>query len=153
MLLIWYSESSPSLSLVWLWEGARNVYSFKSISFFSTRKRRMTKSLEIYLWKRQICVTMLPSFTLLFLVTSHNWLSPIFNIFFCLQLRMAFKLRASIMLPSCSVFLGLSHVFVVQSLSHVWLCDPMDCSLAGSSALHYLLEFAQIHVHWVGDAI
>ena len=33
------------------------------------------------------------------------------------------------------------------------LCDPVDCSLPGSSVLHYLLEFAQIHVHWVGNAI
>ena len=41
----------------------------------------------------------------------------------------------------------------VQSLSHVQLCDPMDCSMPGSSVLHYLLEFAQIHFHWVGDAI
>ena len=29
----------------------------------------------------------------------------------------------------------------------------MNCSASGSSVLHYLLEFAQIHVHWVGDAI
>ena len=28
----------------------------------------------------------------------------------------------------------------------------MDCSTPGSSVLHYLPEFAQIHVHWVGDA-
>ena len=33
------------------------------------------------------------------------------------------------------------------------LCDPMDCCTPGSSVLHYRLEFAQIHVHWVGDAI
>ena len=33
------------------------------------------------------------------------------------------------------------------------LCDPMDCSTPGSSVLHYLLEFAQTHVHWAGDAI
>ena len=32
-------------------------------------------------------------------------------------------------------------------------CDPMDCSKAGSLVLHYLLEFAQIHVHWVSDAV
>ena len=43
-------------------------------------------------------------------------------------------------------------VVVVQSLSPVWLCDPLDCSISGSPVLHYLLEFAQIHVHWVGDA-
>ena len=33
------------------------------------------------------------------------------------------------------------------------LCNPMDCSTPSSSVLHYLLEFAQIHVHWVNDAI
>ena len=29
----------------------------------------------------------------------------------------------------------------------------MDCSTPGSSVFHYLLDFAQTHVHWVGDAI
>ena len=29
----------------------------------------------------------------------------------------------------------------------------MDCSTPGLPVLHYLLEFAQTHVHWVGDAI
>ena len=33
------------------------------------------------------------------------------------------------------------------------LCNPVDCSMPGSPVLHYLLEFAQIHVPWVGDAI
>ena len=33
------------------------------------------------------------------------------------------------------------------------LCDPMDCSTPGFPVLHYLLEFAQTHVHWVSDAI
>ena len=28
-------------------------------------------------------------------------------------------------------------------------CNPMDCSLPGFLVLHYLLEFAQIHVRWV----
>ena len=28
----------------------------------------------------------------------------------------------------------------------------MDCSMPGSSVLHYLPEFAQIYVHWVSDA-
>ena len=35
----------------------------------------------------------------------------------------------------------------------VTLCNPMDCSIPGSSVLHYLPEFAQIHVHLVTDAI
>ena len=33
------------------------------------------------------------------------------------------------------------------------LCDPMDCNTPSFPVLHYLLEFAQIHVHWVNDAI
>ena len=33
------------------------------------------------------------------------------------------------------------------------LCNSMDCGMPHSSVLHCLLEFAQIHVHWVGDAL
>ena len=33
------------------------------------------------------------------------------------------------------------------------LCDPMSCSKPGFPVLHYLLEFAHIHVYWVGNAI
>ena len=42
---------------------------------------------------------------------------------------------------------------VVQSLSQVQLCDPMDCSTAGFPAPHCLLDFARSHVHRVSDAI
>ena len=38
-------------------------------------------------------------------------------------------------------------------LSCVWLCDPMHCSMLGFPVLHYLLKFAQTHVHWVSDAM
>ena len=31
------------------------------------------------------------------------------------------------------------------------LCDPMGYRTPGSSVLHYLLEFAQIHIHWIGN--
>ena len=41
----------------------------------------------------------------------------------------------------------------VQSLSHVWLCDSVDCSTPGLPVHHQLAEFTQTHVHWVGDAI
>ena len=33
------------------------------------------------------------------------------------------------------------------------LCSLMDCSRPGFPVFHYLPEFAQTHVHWVGDAI
>ena len=44
-------------------------------------------------------------------------------------------------------------VVVVQSLSHIRLCEPMDCSSPGFPLLYYFLEFAQTHVPWVSDAI
>ena len=40
---------------------------------------------------------------------------------------------------------------VVQSC--LTLCNLMNCSTPGFPVLHYLLEFAQIHVDWVSDAI
>ena len=43
--------------------------------------------------------------------------------------------------------------FVVQSLSRVWFCNPMDCRTPGFPVLHHLVAFAQSHVHWVGDDI
>ena len=36
---------------------------------------------------------------------------------------------------------------------YLTLYSPMDCSVPGFQVLHYLLEFAHTHVHWVGDAI
>ena len=40
-------------------------------------------------------------------------------------------------------------IVAVQLLSHIQLFDPVDCSMLGSSVLHYLLEFAQICVYWI----
>ena len=42
------------------------------------------------------------------------------------------------------------HCSVAQSCPTLW--DPMACSTPGFP-VHYLPDFAQIHVHWVGDAI
>ena len=38
-------------------------------------------------------------------------------------------------------------VLVVHLLSCIQLCDPMNCSTPDSPVLHYLLDFAQTHVH------
>ena len=40
---------------------------------------------------------------------------------------------------------------VTKSCLTLW--DPKDCSTSGFPVLHYLLEFAQTHVHGVDDAI
>ena len=48
---------------------------------------------------------------------------------------------------------NLLFVVAVQLLSHVGLCEPMNCSMPGFPVLHHLLELAQTHVHRIGDAI
>ena len=40
---------------------------------------------------------------------------------------------------------------VIQSCSTI--CDPMGCNMPGFPVHHKLLEFTQIHVHRVSDAI
>ena len=42
---------------------------------------------------------------------------------------------------------------VVQSLSHIWLCNPMNCSMPDIAFHHYVPDFAQTQVHWVSDTI
>ena len=42
--------------------------------------------------------------------------------------------------------------YSVQSLSHVRLWDPMDCSTPGFPVLHCLPAFTQTHVHWIDEA-
>ena len=48
------------------------------------------------------------------------------------------------------------HVYICCCLvtkSCPTLCYPMDCSTPGFPVLHYLPEFAQTYVLWVGDGI
>ena len=42
---------------------------------------------------------------------------------------------------------------VLFSRQVMTFCDPMDCSTPGFSVPHHLLEFAQVHVRWISDAI
>ena len=72
-----------------------------------------------------------------------------------------FELCQSLTLrPSADSFMSQAHfphpsnegVCLVAKLG-LTLCDPTDCSTSGLPVLHYLPGFAQIHVHWVSDAI
>ena len=47
----------------------------------------------------------------------------------------------------------LAELWHIGSGSGLTLCDLMNGSMPGFYVLHYLLEFAQIHVHCVSDAI
>ena len=44
-------------------------------------------------------------------------------------------------------------LFVFHLPSYVCPCSLTNCSTPGFPVLHYILEFAQTHVHWIGDAI
>ena len=57
------------------------------------------------------------------------------------------RVEASIARNSLSSF-----IVVVQSLSWVRLCFPIDCSTPGFPVHHQLPELAQTHVLWVSDA-
>ena len=53
-----------------------------------------------------------------------------------------------LMSSSCNFLIFILILLVIQSLTRVQLFPT-----PGSSVLHCLPEFAQIHVHWIGDAI
>ena len=67
------------------------------------------------------------------------------------QMKVFLSLARKVLRELSKSSLGL--VIIVLSLSCVRLCNPTDCSTPGSPVLHYLSEFAQIHVHCVSDAI
>ena len=50
---------------------------------------------------------------------------------------------------------GTTKCFCYYSVSQLCLtlCNPVDYSMPGFPVLRYLLEFAQTHVHWAGNAI
>ena len=52
-----------------------------------------------------------------------------------------------------ALLLGICSEMVIVVQSCPTLSDPMNCSTPGFPLLLYLLEFAQTHVHWVGDTI
>ena len=62
-----------------------------------------------------------------------------------LQYYISFRYIAqwfSVFIDSCSV-----------AESCPTLCDPMDCSMPGLPVSHCLLEFVQVYVCWISDAI
>ena len=48
---------------------------------------------------------------------------------------------------------SLSHQGCSATQSCPTLCERMDSSTPGFPVLHHLLEFAQTHIHWIGDVI
>ena len=62
-----------------------------------------------------------------------------------------FTSDASKNMKRCSTSLVICCCSVAKSC--LTLCNPMDCSTPGFPVFHYLPEFAQNHVPFIGDAI
>ena len=76
------------------------------------------------------------------------------------QRRSANKKEKSTRGECTPLFKGMRHIGNIKYMcccsfakSCLTLCDPMDCSTQGFPVSHHLLEFAQVHVHCIGDAI
>ena len=88
-----------------------------------------------------------------------EWPSLTFIMVLCLVfLRRAILFStvvAPIYIPTNSVWGSLFSTCSCCSVTKVCptLCDPKGCSTEGFPVTHYLLEFSQVHVHWIGDAI
>ena len=63
--------------------------------------------------------------------------------------------QAPDILPLYMTLYFIWHCYYCCSVTKLRLtvCDPMDCITPGFSVLHYLSEFAPVHVHWLSDAI
>ena len=107
----------------------------------------LTDSLQLFTyWESCVCqfyfynylsALWLPSLTL-FLVLFHEWKSSE-----CIDLYLWWTSLVSHLRNCCCS--------VAKLCPDLW--DPMNCSIPVFPVLHYLPEFAQIHVHWLSDAI
>ena len=85
-----------------------------------------------------------------FLFCDINWCSSLL----C-EARNPDSLQGSLLNLKTLSSLGKTALLCYCSVTHLCptVCDLMDWSTPGFSVLHCLPEFAQTHVHWVGDAI
>ena len=112
------------------------------------------------------CVHVLPLFLISHVIDSPTWLFlsgnlPLLSVSFSVydaQMNKLFQ-ACSEMYKKETYFsflggLSMSFVIIVQSLkSCPTLHNPMNCNTPSFPVLHYLPEFAQSHVHRVGDTI
>ena len=84
--------------------------------------------------------------------TAYFSLNPYYSLYYFIPLLkiMNLKLR-EVAYPRTHT--ELSQVYCLVPKSCPTLYNPMNCSMPSFPVLHYLLEFAQTHVHWVGGAI
>ena len=71
-------------------------------------------------------------------------------LFYHLDTSISFSLHST---PTATALIQACRLSYFVQSSCLILCDPMDYSISGFPVLNHLPEFAQTHVHWVGDDI
>ena len=66
------------------------------------------------------------------------------------KIEMTFHIHQKLSIV-CQIVTSVYFSSVAQLCLTLW--DPKDCSMPGLPVHHQLLEFAQTHVHWVGNAV
>ena len=85
--------------------------------------------------------------------TSHRGHRPGVTMEYSIEHSPAFSVSPVPSTDKTSVPAGNGYYCCSVSQSCPTSCDLIDCSISGFPVLHYLLEFAQTQVHWVGDVI
>ena len=96
---------------------------------FLHNKKSLSFSFLIF-WRKKVC------FYIIFYVT-------IFDLQYCVCFTYVISYTFA--------FVVIQFSLVTQSCTT--LCNPMDYNIPGFPVHHQLLELAQTHVHWIGDAI
>ena len=86
------------------------------------------------------------------LVRAHNFITQIYTLLYIYKLSIEYifthiDIHNDILLDVHVYEYTLMCMLLLFSCYVVPNSDPVDCNTPGSSVLHYLLEFAQIHVH------
>ena len=85
----------------------------------------------------------------------YRYILVVYQLFFNYMIWVLYKSESHHFAVAKHCHLALPQYFCCCSItrSYPTLCDLMNYSTAGFPVLHYLPDFAQTHVHWVGDAI
>ena len=91
------------------------------------------------------------NFVLIYNVTMNNFIHILFHTFINALWEIFLEMGLPYLLSKyfVQIFCSVQFSYLVMSDS----CNPMDCSMPSLPVHRQLLEFTQIHVHWVGDAI
>ena len=131
-------------------------FGLPSLSGHHSTLSRLPCAVYIYIWPHYLPVLYIMSIVYTCQFHCSSCSHPSFSLhimyLFCMSVSLFLLCKKDHVYHFHKFHIYINTLIVVQSLSHVRLRDPMDCSMPGFPVLHHLLELAQTCVHWVGDA-